>query len=106
YLRFLIDQYYEDEPMDRVTKGLFAVASYNAGPTRIQQLRRKAEADGLDRNRWFNNVELVAAKEIGRETVQYVANIYKYYLAYKMVTEEAAARAAALKATSRAIKGK
>lgn len=91
YLRFLIDQYYEHEPMDRVTKGLFAVASYNAGPTRIQQLRQKAKRQGLDPNRWFNNVELVAAKEIGRETVQYVANIYKYYLAYNMVTERAAA---------------
>src|SRR5262249_50544820 len=87
YLRFLRDQYYADEPMDRVTKGLFAVASYNAGPARIQQLRRKAHAQGLDPNKWFNNVELVAAKEIGRETVQYVANIYKYFLAYKMVAE-------------------
>jgi membrane-bound lytic murein transglycosylase MltF len=94
YLRFLVDQYYENEPMDRVTKGLFAVASYNAGPARIQQLRRKAAAQGLDPNRWFNNVELVAAKEIGRETVQYVANIYKYYLAYKMLTEHTAATGA------------
>jgi membrane-bound lytic murein transglycosylase MltF len=106
YLRFLVDQYYEDEPMDRVNKGLFAVASYNAGPTRIQQLRRKAQAEGLDSNRWFNHVELVAAKEIGRETVQYVANIYKYYLAYKMLTEEAAARAAAIKAAKQAVKGR
>jgi len=96
YLRFLIDQYYADEPMDRVTKGLFAVASYNAGPARVRQLRRKAQAQGLDPNRWFNNVELVAAKEIGRETVQYVANIYKYYLAYKMITESTAARSAAV----------
>ena len=90
YLRFLTDQYYKDEPMDRITRGLFAIASYNAGPARIRQLRQKAEAQGLDPNRWFNNVELVAAKEIGRETVQYVSNIYKYYLAYTMVTESAA----------------
>jgi membrane-bound lytic murein transglycosylase MltF len=100
YLRFLVDQYYKDEPMDRVTRGLFAIASYNAGPARIRQLRQKAEAQGLDPNRWFNNVEQVAAKEIGRETVQYVSNIYKYYLAYTMVTENAA-RAESLKATPR-----
>jgi len=93
YLRFLVDQYYADEPMDRVTKGVFAIASYNAGPARIRQLRKKAEAQGLDPNRWFNNVELVAAREIGRETVQYVANIYKYYLAYKMLTEQTARKA-------------
>jgi len=33
-------------------------------------------------------VEVVAAEKIGRETVQYVSNIYKYYLAYTMVTEQ------------------
>jgi hypothetical protein len=33
--------------------------------------------------KWFGNVELVVAKDIGQETVQYVANIYKYYVAYK-----------------------
>src|SRR3954453_16342997 len=99
YLRFLVDRYYADEPMDRVTKALFAVASYNAGPARIQQLRRKARDQGLDPNRWFNNVELVAAKDIGRETVQYVANIYKYYLAYKMVTEHPVVKAGSTLAT-------
>ena len=104
YLRFLVDQYYADEPMDRVTKGLFAIASYNAGPARIRQLRKKAEAQGLDPNRWFNNVELVAAREIGRETVQYVANIYKYYLAYKMLTEQEARKTGAV-GTKRTPKG-
>jgi membrane-bound lytic murein transglycosylase MltF len=99
YLRFLVDQYYADEPMDRVTKGVFAIASYNAGPARIRQLRKKAEAQGLDPNRWFNNVELVAAREIGRETVQYVANIYKYYLAYKMLIEREARKAGAVGTT-------
>jgi membrane-bound lytic murein transglycosylase MltF len=43
---------------------------------------------GLDPNKWFNNVEVVAAESIGRETVQYVANIYKYYLAYQMAVEQ------------------
>jgi membrane-bound lytic murein transglycosylase MltF len=88
YLRFLVDQYYKDEPMDRVTKGLFALASYNAGPARVAGLRRKAERQGLDRNLWFQNVEIVAAREIGRETVQYVANIYKYYVAYQLLLEQ------------------
>jgi membrane-bound lytic murein transglycosylase MltF len=73
--------------MDDVTKGLFAIASYNAGPARIQKLRREAAQRGYNPNLWFNNVEIIAAAEIGRETVQYVSNIYKYYLAYKMVAE-------------------
>jgi membrane-bound lytic murein transglycosylase MltF len=87
YMRYMVHQYYADEPMDEVTKGLFAIASYNAGPARIQKLRKEAAERGYNPNLWFNNVEVVASAEIGRETVQYVSNIYKYYLAYKMVTE-------------------
>jgi membrane-bound lytic murein transglycosylase MltF len=87
YMRFMMDRYYADEPMDELNKGLFAFASYNAGPARVRQLREKAAARGLDPNKWFNNVEIVAAESIGRETVQYVSNIYKYYLAYQMAVE-------------------
>ena len=71
--------------MDRTNRGLFAFASYNAGPARVAKLRKQAEAEGLNPNVWFNNVELIAAREIGAETVTYVSNIYKYYVAYKMV---------------------
>jgi len=88
YIRFMMNQFYADEPMDRLNKGLFTFASYNAGPGRVAQLRKKAAKRGLDPNKWFNNVEVVAAEKIGRETVQYVSNIYKYYLAYKMVAEQ------------------
>jgi membrane-bound lytic murein transglycosylase MltF len=99
YMRFMIDRYYANEPMDAVNKALFAFASYNAGPARIRQLREKASARGLDPNKWFNNVEIVAAESIGRETVQYVANIYKYYLAYQMVVEQMKQRESAKAAT-------
>jgi hypothetical protein len=33
-------------------------------------------------------VEIVAAQKIGRETVQYVSNIYKYYIAYRLIVEK------------------
>jgi membrane-bound lytic murein transglycosylase MltF len=85
YLRFIIDRYYRDEPMDDGNKNLFGLASYNAGPARVRGLRKKAVAMGLDPNLWFYNVEVAAAQEIGRETVQYVSNIYKYYTAYRLV---------------------
>jgi len=98
YMRFMMDQFYENEPMDRLNKGLFTFASYNAGPGRVQQLRKQAAKRGLDPNVWFNNVELIAAEKIGRETVTYVANIYKYYLAYRIVEEERAERAKAREA--------
>ena len=88
YMRFMMDQFYANEPMDRLNKGLFTFASYNAGPGRMQQLRKLAAKRGLDPNVWFNNVERIAAEKVGRETVTYVSNIYKYYLAYRMITEQ------------------
>ena len=102
YFRFMMDQYYKDEPMDALNKGLFTFASYNAGPGRMRQLRELAAKRGLNPNLWFNNVELIVAEKIGRETVQYVSNIYKYYLAYKMLLEQREER---LKAKS-AVTGK
>lgn len=90
YMRYLRDQFFEAEPMDTRNKILFSFAAYNAGPTRVQKLRKEAEQRGLDPNVWFNNVEIIAARRIGEETVTYVANIYKYYIAYKLVEEQRA----------------
>ena len=87
YMRFILDQYFKDTAMDDLNKNLFAFASYNAGPARIRGLRKKAADAGLDPNVWFRNVEVIAAREIGRETVQYVSNIYKYWIAYSMIVE-------------------
>ena len=87
YMRFMMDQYFKEPGLDRINRGLFAFASYNAGAAKISKLRKQAAAEGLDPNKWFNNVELVAAREIGPETVTYVSNIYKYYVAYKLVEE-------------------
>jgi membrane-bound lytic murein transglycosylase MltF len=95
YMRWMIDQYFKDEPMDNLNKGLFAFAAYNAGPGRVAQLRREAAKRGLDPNVWFGNVEQIASERIGRETVTYVSNIYKYFIAYKLATEERDRREAA-----------
>jgi membrane-bound lytic murein transglycosylase MltF len=87
YLRFLRDRYFEEEPMDDLNKMLFSFASYNAGPAKVSSLRKEARKRGFDPNIWFRNVEVIAAKRIGRETVNYVGNIYKYYIAYGLVTD-------------------
>lgn len=94
-MRFMIDRYYANEPMDDLNKGLMAFASYNAGPGRIRQLRRETQQRGLDPNVWFGNVERIASERIGRETVTYVSNIFKYYTAYRLITEQQERRAAA-----------
>ena len=88
YLRFILDHYFEDAEMNKLNKHLFAFASYNAGPARINRLRRIAEKQGFDPNIWFQNVEIIAGRKIGRETVQYVGNIFKYYVAYKLAYEQ------------------
>jgi membrane-bound lytic murein transglycosylase MltF len=87
YMRWMIDQYYGKEPMTKLDKALFAFASYNAGAGRISQLRKEAAKRGLNPNVWFHNVEYVAAEKIGAETVTYVGNIYKYYIAYRLILE-------------------
>ena len=95
YMRFMMDQYYKDEPMDDLNKALMTFASYNCGPGRMRQLRRETAKRGLDPNVWFGNVERITSEKIGRETVTYVSNIFKYYLSYRLLSEQAARREAA-----------
>jgi membrane-bound lytic murein transglycosylase MltF len=95
YMRFMMDQYFKDEPMDNLNKALMTFAAYNAGPGRLKQLRRETEKRGLDPNVWFGNVERVASERIGRETVTYVSNIYKYYITYRLISDQRDRRDAA-----------
>jgi membrane-bound lytic murein transglycosylase MltF len=92
YMRFIIDRYYGDPAMTPLDREIFALASYNAGPARIAGIRRRAASMGLDPNLWFQHVEVLVSKEIGRETVDYVRNIYKYYLTYNLLDQRQEAR--------------
>jgi membrane-bound lytic murein transglycosylase MltF len=94
-MRFMMDEYFKDEPMDDLNKALMAFAAYNAGPGRLRQLRRETEKKGLNPNVWFGNVERVVSERIGRETVTYVSNIYKYYITYRLLADQQARREAA-----------
>jgi membrane-bound lytic murein transglycosylase MltF len=98
YIASIRDKYFADLPMDELNKSLFAFAAYNAGPSRIKSLRNLAEKRGLDPNVWFDNVEIIAAEKIGRETVTYVRNIYKYYISYRLVLDKKKERNDAIKA--------
>jgi len=88
YLRFIQDRYFNESGIDHLNKNLLTFASYNAGPKKILDLRGETKDRGLNPNVWFKNVEVVVAERIGRETVQYVSNIYKYYIAYKLTKEK------------------
>jgi membrane-bound lytic murein transglycosylase MltF len=84
-LHTISDKYFNDPKIDPMNRLLLTFAAYNAGPTRIAALRKQAAARGLDPNKWFGNVELLVSQGVGQVTVQYVSNIYKYYVAYKLV---------------------
>lgn len=90
YMRWMIDHYYGDQPMTPLDKALFSFASYNASPARIARLRTETQKRGFDPNIWFGNVENLAAEKIGAETVTYVSNIYKYYIAYRLIMDDIA----------------
>jgi membrane-bound lytic murein transglycosylase MltF len=99
YIASIRDKYFGDLPMDELNKDLFSFAAYNAGPSRILSLRTLAQKRGYDPNLWFNNVEVIASEKIGRETVTYVSNIFKYYIAYRLVLDRKKERDEAIKGT-------
>ncbi|WP_439100996.1 transglycosylase SLT domain-containing protein [Congregibacter sp.] len=98
YMDFLRDRYFSDPEITPLNRALLSLGAYNAGPARMIRMRAKAKEKGYDPNVWFDNVELVAAEEIGRETVQYVSNIFRYYLTYRMVAKQELQRAEARRA--------
>jgi membrane-bound lytic murein transglycosylase MltF len=87
YLRAIIDRHFQKESLDPVNKSLFAFAAYNCGPGRLRQLRQETARRGLDPNQWFNHVERIVGEIAGRQTVEYVSSIYKYYIAYKLAVD-------------------
>ena len=95
YLRLISDKYLSDPEITPVNRTLMSFAAYNAGPGNLRKFRRLAEKSGLDPNVWFGNVEQGAARIVGRETVDYVGNIYKYYVVYKLASQRQAQRASA-----------
>jgi len=84
YLAFVRDRYYSSPEISTSARFAFSWAAYNAGPGSVRKMRALAKKMGLDENKWFNHVEIAAGKIIGSETVDYVAHIYKYYIAYKL----------------------
>lgn len=93
YMRLLADKYLNDPQLTEMNKTLMTFAAYNAGPGNLRKFRALAEQSGLDKNIWFGNVEQAAAQVVGRETVDYVGNIYKYYVAYKLVADRPSSNA-------------
>lgn len=96
YLNFLRNRYFNDPKIEPSARVDFAWATYNAGPARINSMRQRAAKRGFNPNKWFGHVETVTAELVGHEPVDYVANINKYYISYKLLYETAKARQKAL----------
>lgn len=92
YLRYIVDSHFNEPGIDSMNRHLFAFAAYRSGAAQIVKLRRDAAAADLDPNKWFYNVELLAAHDLGRESTRYVSNIFKYYTAYKLILDRARER--------------
>lgn len=87
YLRHLMDIYFSDPELKKSDRMYFTMAAYNAGPSRISNIRKRAAAHGYDPNQWFNNVEILVAKDVGREPIRYIENILKNYIVFSMIKE-------------------
>jgi membrane-bound lytic murein transglycosylase MltF len=92
YIRLMIDRYFDEPALDPLTRTLFALAAYNCGPGRVRELRKEAARRGLNADRWFGNVERIADDRVGRQTVDYVSSIYKYYVAYRLTIDGSRSR--------------
>lgn len=87
YLRFLANTYLDDPGLTPDNKVFMLLAAYNAGPGNLRRARRLAQERGLDPDIWLHNVERATGQLLGNETVNYVNNVYKYYVAYKLAEE-------------------
>ena len=93
YLNFLRSKYFSKHSISPADQINLSFAAYNAGPRKVQQMRRKAKSMGLNPNKWFSNVERAALRMVGQETVRYVSNINKYTIAYRLIRETRSKRA-------------
>lgn len=100
YLRFLADEYFPGLSAEETDQIFFALAAYNAGPSRFKRMREKAKKQGYDPDKWFGNVEWIVASEIGRQPIDYVGNIYQYYVVFHNERMRREADAAAKKAAT------
>ena len=87
YLAHLRDHYFTQKSYTPHEQINFALAAYNMGPAKLKSLQQHARKLRLNPYVWFSHMEQVALRYVGREPVRYVANIHKYYLAYRQSEE-------------------
>lgn len=100
FMKKLVERY-SDPQIELKDRVRFALAAYNVGPMHVRDARALATKEGLDPNRWFNNVEkalLLLSKPRyyqsaqfgycrGEEPVRYVSQIQSRYDQYVALTD-------------------
>jgi len=97
YLAQLRREFFASPRLTERERRAFTLAAYNLGPESVQALRAKARQQELDGDRWFFQVERIAAEEVGIGVVNYVASVNKYRVAFSR--ERARLEAPAVAAT-------
>ena len=92
YFDLLAERYFNEPNLGRNDRAAFILAAYNAGPTRIQKLRREAKQYNVDPDRWFGQMETLVLRKVGREPVQYVTGVAKNYLCLSRILTTAEER--------------
>ena len=95
YLAYL-RKMYSQQGISEDNQLYFMIAAYNAGEGRLQQIRARTKAQGLDPNVWVGNVEKVALNHVSKGMVDYVSAVNRYYLAYQSAEKTTAKRASAI----------
>ncbi len=86
YLRFLADRYFSSPRLSELNRNLMAIAAYASGPEQVIAARKRAALAGYNPDIWLNHVETTMLPKNGKDTAQYVRNIYKYFKAYEYFT--------------------
>lgn len=92
YLAYL-RKMYSQQGISEDNQLYFMIAAYNAGEGRLQQIRGRTKAQGLDPNIWVGNVEKTAMNHVSKGMVDYVSAVNRYYLAYQSAEKTTAKRA-------------
>lgn len=87
YLALIRDTYFGDKKLNPDEQIRFALAAYNAGPTRLSRIRRMADDMGYNPDVWFLETEVATQRKVSTEPVRYVRKINTIYVAYKMALE-------------------
>ena len=94
YNRWMIDNFYDDPGSTRSTGRSSPSPPTTPGPAGSRSCARRPPREGLDPEQLVQQRRAGRREAHRRETVTYVSNIYKYYVAYQMMAPAEARRAA------------